>query len=99
LQHIAYYSITVPNIDFSSVSPLFLPDLGGSLIVSQYQNDFGLMVWGPFNKLTGVDEAAFTLGYYDISHFVRDFTDIMGISLDSYRKNVSGFYSESSKML
>ena len=53
--YIAYYSITTPGVDLSSISPLFIPDLGGSLIISRYENDLGLMVWGPFNRLTGIE--------------------------------------------
>jgi AraC-like DNA-binding protein len=55
--YIAYYSITKPCFALSSISPLFIPDLGGSLIISRYENDWGLVVWGPFNKLTGIEDS------------------------------------------
>ena len=54
--YIAYYSITKPHVALSSISPLFVPDLGGSLIISRYENDLGLIVWGPFNRLTGIED-------------------------------------------
>lgn len=56
--YIAYYSITTPGASISSVSPLFIPDLGGSLIISRYKDGLGLEVWGPFNKLTGIERSA-----------------------------------------
>jgi AraC-like DNA-binding protein len=57
LPYIAYYSIATPNDAFSSISPLFIPDLGGSVIVSRYLNDFELIVWGPFNRLTSIEDS------------------------------------------
>ena len=54
--YIAYYSITTTGVDLSSISPLFIPDLGGSIIISRYENDLGLVVWGPFNRLTGIED-------------------------------------------
>ena len=55
--YIAYYSITKPVVTLSSISPLFIPDLGGSLIISRYENDLGLIIWGPFNRLTGIADS------------------------------------------
>jgi AraC-like DNA-binding protein len=57
LPYIAYYSITNPCVSLSSISPLFIPDLGGSLIVNRYENELGLIVWGPFNRLTGIADS------------------------------------------
>ncbi|MDQ0361365.1 helix-turn-helix domain-containing protein [Breznakia pachnodae] len=37
------------------------------------------------------------LGYYDVSHFVKDFKIVCGIRPDEYRKNLSDYYSEVSK--
>ena len=54
-QYIAYYSMTKQHAALS-VSPVFIPDLGGSLIISRYENHLGLTVWGPFNKLTGIED-------------------------------------------
>ncbi|HOO32969.1 MAG TPA: helix-turn-helix transcriptional regulator [Thermotogota bacterium] len=48
--YISYYSIQ--HMDFSSISPLFIPDLGGSIIVNQFRNDLDMTVWGPFNRIT-----------------------------------------------
>ena len=53
--YIAYYSMTKPHTALSSISPVFIPDLGGSIIVSRYENHLGLIVWGPFNKLTKIE--------------------------------------------
>jgi AraC-like DNA-binding protein len=55
--YIAYYSVTKPCVALSSISPQFIPDLGGSLIVSRYENDLELIIWGPFNRLTGIADS------------------------------------------
>ncbi len=55
--YIAYYSITRPHAVLSSISPIFLPELGGSIIVSRYENAIDLSVWGPFNRLTNTEDS------------------------------------------
>ena len=37
------------------------------------------------------------LGYYDVSHFVKDFKAVCGITPQQYRLNMSDFYSEIAK--
>ncbi|MDH6363052.1 AraC-like DNA-binding protein [Enterococcus sp. PF1-24] len=37
------------------------------------------------------------LGYYDSSHFIKDFKIVCGITPQEYRKNMSDFYSEVAK--
>lgn len=37
------------------------------------------------------------LGYYDVSHFVKDFKIVCGITPQEYRNNMSDFYSEIAK--
>ncbi len=37
------------------------------------------------------------LGYYDVSHFVKDFKTVCGITPQTYRANMSDFYSEVAK--
>lgn len=37
------------------------------------------------------------LGYYDVSHFVKDFRLVCGITPQEYRSNMSDFYSEIAK--
>lgn len=52
-QYISYYS--VQHNSFSSISPLFIPDLGGSIIISFGLKDLSMIVWGPYNQLTGIE--------------------------------------------
>lgn len=37
------------------------------------------------------------LGYYDVSHFIKDFKSICGITPQEYKANMSDFYSEIAK--
>lgn len=48
----------------------------------------------PANGITQVHEAT---GYYDVSHFNRDFKQITGKTPQLYRKKMSDFYSEIAK--
>ena len=48
----------------------------------------------PDGELTKVYEAA---GYYDFSHFNRDFKRITGNTPQAYRRKMSDFYSEIAK--
>ena len=50
--YIAYYSIYKGK--FLEKSPVFLPDLGGSIIISQC-NDNIINVWGPYSKTTRIN--------------------------------------------
>lgn len=43
----------------------------------------------PYGNIT---QAHFQTGYYDLSHFVRDFKSICGITPQEYRDNASDFY-------
>lgn len=52
-RYISYYSIQ--HNSFSSISPLFMPDLGGSIIISLGRAGFDMIVWGPFNRLTAIE--------------------------------------------
>ncbi|WMJ84818.1 helix-turn-helix domain-containing protein [Oscillospiraceae bacterium LTW-04] len=52
-QYISYYSIQ--HNSFSSISPVFIPDLGGSIIISLGRKGFDMVVWGPFNRLTAIE--------------------------------------------
>ena len=38
-----------------------------------------------------------TLQYYDVSHFVKDFRNVCGITPQEYKENMSDFYSEIAK--
>ncbi|XID91907.1 helix-turn-helix domain-containing protein [Paenibacillaceae bacterium WGS1546] len=51
--YIAYYSIQ--HRFYPTIAPLFIPDLGGSIIVSHYQNELDIRVWGPFSQLTPME--------------------------------------------
>lgn len=51
--YITYYSIQ--HKYFSTIAPLFIPDLGGSIIVSRSQKDLDMMVWGPFSQVTATE--------------------------------------------
>ncbi|WP_418667153.1 helix-turn-helix domain-containing protein [Allofournierella sp.] len=46
------------------------------------------------NTLGGISEK---LGYYDVSHFVKDFKIVCNITPQEYRANMSDFYSEIAK--
>lgn len=46
------------------------------------------------NTLTIICEK---LGYYDVSHFIKDFKSICGITPQEYKDNMSDFYSEIAK--
>lgn len=46
------------------------------------------------NTLATISEA---LGYYDTSHYVKDFKTVCGITPQKYRDNLSDFYSEIAK--
>lgn len=48
----------------------------------------------PANSITHVHEAT---GYYDDSHFNRDFKQIIGMTPQMYRRKMSDFYSEIAK--
>ncbi len=51
--YISYYSIQ--HMSFSTIAPLFIPDLGGSIIVSRHQNGLDMIVWGPFSQITAIE--------------------------------------------
>jgi AraC-like DNA-binding protein len=51
--YVAYYSIQ--HKFFSAIAPLFVPDLGGSIIVSCGANFLDMSVWGPFDRLTVIE--------------------------------------------
>lgn len=48
----------------------------------------------PTNTLAYICEK---LGYYDVSHFVKDFKNVCNITPQKYRTNMSDFYSEIAK--
>lgn len=49
------------------------------------------------NKRNSLNYVCRESGFYDISHFVRDFKTVCGITPQNYRKNMSDFYSEIAK--
>jgi AraC-like DNA-binding protein len=51
-KYIAYYSLY--NGKFLNKSPVFMPDLGGSIIISKC-GDNVINLWGPYNKLTKIN--------------------------------------------
>jgi AraC-like DNA-binding protein len=53
--YIAYYS--VQHKFFAAINPLFIPDLGGSLIVTRGSHDLDLTMWGPFDRLTAIEQS------------------------------------------
>lgn len=44
-----------------------------------------------------MDNICVRLGYYDVSHFIKDFKVICGITPQQYKSNMSDFYSEIAK--
>ncbi len=56
--YIAYYSITTSSADIAHISPVFIPDLGGAIIISQYHDRFDVRLWGPFNRISHIDPGA-----------------------------------------
>lgn len=48
-------------------------------------------------KENTLDDICERLGFYDISHFVKDFKIVCGITPQEYRTNMSDFYSEIAK--
>lgn len=46
------------------------------------------------NSLSYVSDMA---GFYDLSHFIKDFKAVTGITPREYRRNMSDFYSEIAK--
>ena len=56
-QYIAYYSFTKPHAALSSISPIFIPDLGGSLIINHYEDDLNLIIWGPSDEPAKIKES------------------------------------------
>lgn len=44
-----------------------------------------------------LDDICERLGFYDVSHFVKDFKTVCGITPQEYRTNMSDFYSEIAK--
>lgn len=48
-------------------------------------------------KRGNLTQLAMELGYYDQSHFIKDFSEICGVSPTEYIKNMSVFYNENHK--
>ena len=49
------------------------------------------------NSQCSITCAGYETGFYDLSHFIRDFKDICGMTPQEYRNNMSDFYSEIAK--
>lgn len=49
------------------------------------------------NPMHSVTYACHSTGYYDLSHFIHDFTSACGITPQEYRSNMSDFYSQIAK--
>ncbi|MGX8795366.1 helix-turn-helix domain-containing protein [Fusibacter sp. JL298sf-3] len=51
--YIAYYSVQYGG--FQSIAPLFVPDLGGSMVISVSSKGVDIRLWGPYSELTRID--------------------------------------------
>ncbi len=49
------------------------------------------------NPSHSVTYACHATGFYDLSHFIRDFESACGLTPETYRKNMSDFYSQIAK--
>lgn len=49
------------------------------------------------NPALTLTECAYLAGYYDQSHFIREFREVCGVSPSTYRSNKSVFYNEQRK--
>jgi hypothetical protein len=55
IPYIAYYSISEQSAILRTIDPIFIPDLGGSIIITCNKNDIEMTVWGPLNLLTSIE--------------------------------------------
>jgi hypothetical protein len=54
--YVAYYSIQ--HIFSARIAPMFIPDLGGSVVLSRHDRGVAARLWGPFDELTAVEDPA-----------------------------------------